>query len=260
MKDNKHIDKGNSPFLDGLEKRNCFKVPQGYFARLHQAVGLRVQIGDMPFESVLNDLKKQQSFALPSNYFDNLAQLIAEQIQPVELPKHHGFAAPQGYFDGLYTVIQNRISAAQAPTYRWQAVGVLRPALAFAAVLTIGAVIAWPLLTNNSNIGKGLTATSLPKFETEDYAIDNKKISPVAVAEYKTKVDATVAIKPKKNVAVANVLQTAKAADLVDYNDDYAAENLLDELPVADNTEDSHLFEIMAEEDIDLADLMEGLN
>lgn len=259
MKNDKHIEKGNSPFLDGLEKRNCFKVPQGYFARLQQAVGLRVQIEEKPFDSVLQELKQQHNFALPANYFDSLAQRIAEQTQPAELPKSEGFVVPQGYFDVLYTTIQNRISAAQAPAYNRQAVGMLRPALAFAAVLAIGAVVAWPLFTHTNQVGNKLTASNLPEFKLEQYAIDNNKIGEVGL-DTADNMDKAVAIKPKKNVAAGNVLQTAKAADLVDYNDDYAAENLLDELPVADNTEDSHLFEIMAEEDIDLADLMEGLN
>jgi hypothetical protein len=260
MKNDKHIDKGNSPFLDGLEKRNCFKVPQGYFARLHQAIGLRVQIGDKPFESVLQELKQQQNFALPANYFDGLAQRITAQTQPVELPKHSGFATPQGYFDVLYTAIQNRVSVAQTPAYRWQTVGVLRPALAFAAVLAIGAIVAWPLLTNNNNAGMGLTASNLPEFKTENYVLDNNKTSFVSVVDGEEKTGDVVAIKPKKNAVAGGLLQTASAADIEEYHDDYAAESLLDALPVADNTEDSHLFEIMAEEDIDLADLMESLN
>lgn len=234
-------------------------MPQGYFARLQQAVGLRVQIEEKPFDSVLQELKQQQNFALPTNYFDSLAQRIAEQTQPAELPKSEGFTVPQGYFDVLYTAIQNRVSTAQTPAYRWQAVGILRPALAFAAVLAIGAIVAWPLFTHTNQVGYKITAGNLPEFKTEQYAIDNNKIGEVSLGAANN-VDNAVAIKPKKNVAAGNVLQTAKAADLVEYHDDYNAENLINELPVADNTDDSHLFEIMAEEDIDLADLMESLN
>ena len=260
MKDNKHIEKGRGPLLNSLEKRNCFKVPQGYFALLHQAVGLRVQIGDKPFEDVLKGLKEQQSFALPTDYFDSLAQRIAQQTQPVELPKKEGFAVPQGYFDVLYSAIINRVAAPTTSTNRWQGAGVLRPALALAAVVAIAAVITWPVLTDTEKTGKALHAGNIYKFKTEENAIGNNKITDKTVAVATENFGSAVAIKPNKKAVAVNVLQTAKAADLVEYNDGYGTENLLEKLPVAENTQDSHLFEIMAEEDIDLADLMESLN
>jgi hypothetical protein len=259
MKKDTHTNYGNSALLDSLPKLNCFRVPDGYFDRLHQAIALKVQMEGLPFDDALNQLKQAQPFALPDNYFDSLADKIAAKTQPFELPEKDGYAVPQGYFETLYVKVADRVAEENNPaTVWWQNAGVvLRPALAIAAVVTIAIFIALPYVNNN---GGNTTASNQPAtnntINTPNTNKDNNIVTPPVVAETAKKAT-NKRVSTQKSVVI--VTSNDEAAELLDYTYDFSTDGLLSEVPEKINTDDNSLVEILAEGNLDLADLVDGM-
>jgi hypothetical protein len=264
MKEDTHNNKSNGTLLDSLPKLNCFKVPDGYFTRLHQAVELRVQLDNVSFEEALSKLKKAQPYALPANYFDSLANKIEEKTKPVNFPTTEGFTVPQGYFETLYLKIVDRVAQENAPaSVWWQNAGVvLRPALAFATVVTVALFVAWPYMNNKEGVVP-VTASNQPA-QNNTVTPNTNSNSTVVAPEVKT-VAETVKNTTTKRVSGKNrVVKTkgdvgTEATALFDYTDDFYAEGLLSEAPEKVNDDDNSLVEIVSEENLDLADLMDGM-
>lgn len=264
MKKDTHTNDGNSTLLDSLPKLNCFRVPDGYFNRLHQAIALKVQMEDLPFDDALNQLKQAQPFTLPDNYFDSLAYKIATKTQPFELPEKDGYAVPQGYFETLYVKVADRVAEENAPaTIWWQNAGVvLRPALAIAAVVTVAIFIALPYVNNNGSNTPTKLASNQPATNNTISApntnADNNIVTPPVIAET-AKISTTKRVATQKNVAPANATASDEVAELLDYTDDFSTDGLLSEVPEKISTYDNSLVEIVAEGNLDLADLVDGM-
>lgn len=265
MKEDTHNNEGNSTLLDSLPKLNCFRVPDGYFDRMHQAIALKVQLEGLPFEDALEGLKKAQPYALPDNYFDSLANKIAAKTQPMELPQETGFAVPEGYFQILYLKVVDKVAQENAPKVWWQSAGVvLRPALAIAAVVTVAVFIALPYLNNNETAPVNV-ATNKPV--TNDYkgnTPNNTTVETVVTPTVKTVAETAKNTTTKgvaKNIKTdnTNTVVAIEAAELFDYADDFSAEGLLSEAPEKISDDDNSLVEIVSEEKLDLAELIDGM-
>lgn len=241
--------------IESLPKLNCFKVPQGYFERLQHNIELRIALEDMPFEERLLSIKNKTAFSLPTNYFDTLASRIAEQTTNEKsvwetLPNGDGFIVPQGYFNSLYQRIADRISAGVPVRPWWQPAPALRPILAFAGVALLAVAIAVPLLTNTPTQTNGLALVKpneklvLPQPATNN----NPIVADIAVAKINTKTAVT------KNKADSSTDEF----DLLGITGgDYSDELTLSEIPTANtNTAENDIVEILAEEDIDLTEVI----
>ena len=262
MKKDTHTNNGNSTLLDSLPKLNCFRVPDGYFDRLHQAIALKVPMESLPFDDALNQLKQAQPFALPDNYFDSLADKIAAKTQPFDLPEKDGYALPQGYFETLYVKVADRVAEENNPAaVWWQNAGVvLRPALAITAVVTVAVFIALPYVNNNGGNTPTTTASNQPATNTVKEIpktnADNNIITPPVVAETVKKAT-TKRVSTQKSVVI--ITSNDEATELLDYTDDFSTDGLLSEVPEKVSTDDNSLVEIVAEGNLDLADLLDGM-
>ncbi len=264
MSKDKHIGNGNSPLLDSLPKLNCFKVPDGYFTRLHQNIIVRVELGEQPFDHTLDALKTQQNFSLPDSYFDKLSARIAAHTTAgfslETLPKEEGFAVPEAYFDKLYLNVVDRVAETAPARPWWVPATALRPILAFAAVAVVAAVVAWPLLNgpaqpsqkvvaDNSTIKVEQPAPAVQKPATQPtIVIPTGPVTPVAQAKAPHK-----AIQPVSTVNANDGINAV--ADLYDIND-IPTELLLSEVPASEKTDDHGLEQLMLEENIDIADIV----
>ena len=247
--------------LDNLPKLNCFKVPQGYFERLHHSIELRVALDVMPFEERLLALKNATAFSLPPNYFDSLANRIAAQTTAAptleDLKSTKGFAVPQGYFDTLYMRIANRISSGAITAARpwWQPSPALRPVLAFAGVAVIALAIGLPyfISQNNSNPAGLALVNRTEKLIVPQATADTNTI----VAGSITPPQPTVKTNTTKFDAIATT-QTNDDADLLGLTGGYGDVMIVSELPTINTTTtaENGLVEILAEEDIDLTELL----
>lgn len=111
-----------SPYLAGIERRNVYVVPIGYFDGLAEAITASV-IGLEDSFSVSN----QNAFTVPEGYFENLADNILNKIkqqQPANaseelkaispllgsIAKTNVYTVPEGYFNKLasLTIAQNK--------------------------------------------------------------------------------------------------------------------------------------------------------
>ncbi|UPT69071.1 MAG: hypothetical protein M0D57_10825 [Sphingobacteriales bacterium JAD_PAG50586_3] len=263
MKENTYNNEGNSTLLDTLPKLNCFRVPDGYFNRLHQAIELRVQLKGLPFDDVLSALKKAQPYALPANYFDSLADKIAAKTQPQQLPQETGFAVPEGYFETLYLNVVERVAQENAPArVWWQNAGVvLRPAFAVAAVVAVAVFIALPYLNNNPSPPAVVANNTPVTNDNKSNTPNNTTVKTVATPDVKTVAETAKNTTTKRVVSKINTNTNvaAEAAALFDYTDDFNAEGLLSEAPERTSNDDNSLVELVAEENLDLAELIDGM-
>ncbi len=247
--------------LDNLPKLNCFKVPQGYFERLHHSIELRVALEGMPFEERLLALKNTTAFSLPANYFDSLASRIAAQTSAAptleDLKSTQGFIVPQGYFDTLYMRIADRISSGAITAARpwWQPAPALRPVLAFAGVAVLALAIGLPYFINqnNSNPAGLALVNRTEKLALPQATIDTNTI----VADIATPIQKTVKTNSTQPVATATTT-SHDDADLLGLTGGYGDVMNVSELPTsnATTTAENGLVEILAEEDIDLTELI----
>jgi uncharacterized protein YihD (DUF1040 family) len=109
-----------SPVISGIEKRNVFTVPAGYFENLGTAVLMNVKEEMAGLPGSIEPLMQ-----VPQGYFESLADNILNRIKgdnaatelkelsPVLYSIQHEnvFAVPQGYFGSLADNILNRIKA-----------------------------------------------------------------------------------------------------------------------------------------------------
>lgn len=246
--------------LDNLPKLNCFKVPQGYFERLQQHIELRVALEAMPFEERLSALKNTTAFSLPANYFDSLANRIAAQTSAAptlqDLKSTQGFAVPPGYFDTLYMRIADRISSGAITAARpwWQPAPALRPVLAFAGAAVLALAIGLPYFINQNNSNP--TGLALVK-PIEKLALPQATAkSSTVVADVAAPVQKTVKATTAKTVATTTT--THDDADLLGLTGGYGDVMNVSELPTnnATTTAENGLVEILAEEDIDLEEVI----
>lgn len=266
MKEDTHNNEGNSTLLDSLPKLNCFRVPSGYFDRLHQAIELKVQLEGLPFEDALENLKKAQPYALPANYFDSLADKIAAKTQPLELPHETGFAVPEEYFQTLYLKVVDKVADENATTkVWWQNAGViLRPALAIAAVVVVAVFIALPYINNNPTAPVNIANNKPVTNDNKSNPTNNSTVKTVETPDVKTvaetaKNTTTKRVTNKNKSDNTNTIVADEAAELFDYTDDFSAESLLSEAPEQISDDDNSLVEIVSEENLDIADLIDGM-
>lgn len=109
-----------SPLLAGLEKRNVFTVPAGYFESLAPTVlmSIKEETGGL-----LESISSHSSLSVPQGYFDTLAGNILNKIKAAEtettelkelstvvydIPKTNVFTVPQDYFENLADTILNK--------------------------------------------------------------------------------------------------------------------------------------------------------
>lgn len=109
-----------SPLLAGLEKRNVFTVPAGYFESLAPTVLMSVK---EETGGLLESISNHSSLSVPQGYFDTLAGNILNKIKTAEnetpelkdlsaviygIPKTNVFAVPQSYFENLADTVLNK--------------------------------------------------------------------------------------------------------------------------------------------------------
>ncbi|MFN8250644.1 MAG: hypothetical protein U0V75_02085 [Ferruginibacter sp.] len=113
--------KAISPLLAGLEKRNLFTVPEGYFEGLADGMLQQAKVQET---GLLGSIGRQQPGAVPGGYFDNLAATIMGRIKAQEeveeftvlagISKKNVYTVPQGYFDNLAAAILDKVQPPQA--------------------------------------------------------------------------------------------------------------------------------------------------
>src|SRR5690606_18274605 len=95
-----------SPILAGLQGRNVFSVPDGYFSELPTRIneGLTTQ-------NIIDTSGKSAPQAVPHDYFANLSTTIIERIKTQEttetieanildtISRKNVFSVPEGYFE-----------------------------------------------------------------------------------------------------------------------------------------------------------------
>ena len=106
--DNTDIDwMKDAPALTAMEKKNPFKVPDGYFNSLAEHLNSRIVIED-------SDLSQIKDLDLPQNYFEQLPVEIETRISLDKLKSiapEHGFTVPAGYFKNLEEGIISQTTA-----------------------------------------------------------------------------------------------------------------------------------------------------
>jgi hypothetical protein len=98
-----------SPLLAGIDRKNVFTVPEGYFNTLNQHI-------------INRTVHNQTLSSVPEGYFDNLAGQVLNKIKAEEdvtletLAPHlqalqhiNVFRVPNGYFNDLASVVLNKI-------------------------------------------------------------------------------------------------------------------------------------------------------
>ena len=158
-----------SPLIAGLERKNPYTIPEGYFEGLDISILEIVRADDNP--SLLQGIAMKNLMQVPEGYFDLLAGSIldrikAEQPQSVDeelrsispmlysMDKVNVYKTPAGYFENLTEKILNKVfpkqegkvlSFEQGKTISW-----MRYAVA-AAVVGIVSVISFYLFNHNTS-------------------------------------------------------------------------------------------------------------
>ncbi|MFM2225880.1 MAG: hypothetical protein RJA07_2082 [Bacteroidota bacterium] len=99
-----------SPTIAAIGNREVFKVPQGYFENLPEAIANSTK-NTIDIESVL-PFSKANNFIVPENYFENLTATITEKINTesisaeiLPLSKLSSFETPHNYFNNFANTI-----------------------------------------------------------------------------------------------------------------------------------------------------------
>src|ERR1700759_2556407 len=111
-----------SPVVAGIEKRNVFSVPDGYFNSLNETILACISEEG---NSIINNFSKDSFLEVPQGYFENLSTSILDKIKaqqtenknaevslsPSLLSIQHKnvFEVPAGYFNGLAANILNKV-------------------------------------------------------------------------------------------------------------------------------------------------------
>lgn len=242
MADDSNIVKG----LQVYPKLHCFKVPDGYFELLHAATMLKVSPLGAP----------KSSFTLPENYFDSLSSSIAQRItSPLPETAENPFAVPPSYFTNLYVNVADRIHQPERKA-AWLPTSVLRPALVLAASVVIGAVVAWPLLNDNSTTQQPKTlAKAIEKTVVPVIAPTTKKVEPIdAVKQPVSNTKPFVEPTKEQVTSPQTVTPNYNTSDFEDFESTASIEDVITE--PTNNLNDNGVAELMAVENIDLEEVV----
>lgn len=127
-----------APTLAGLEKRNFYTVPNGYFAEFKanmlaqvKASGVELELKDVA--PALLNVERKAAKEVPAGYFSSFSKDLLKQIRTAEVgeelsviapklaatPKQHNLSIPANYFaqfpEGVMRQIQNAEDAKAAP-------------------------------------------------------------------------------------------------------------------------------------------------
>lgn len=94
--------------LTGLRNRNCFRVPEGYFASLPDEVSSRVS------ERSLQDrgLTLKNHLFIPEGYFQRMQAQVMQQVKLVEEDQQN-FKIPENYFSEMQEKVMSKVSPAK---------------------------------------------------------------------------------------------------------------------------------------------------
>lgn len=123
-----------APKLAGIEKKNLFTVPEGYFSNLNNVLMHKVQISaagqKLPqVASLLAQLKGLQQAEAPAGYFSSFstgllgkirATEVADELQQLapalsSIEKVNAYEAPAGYFNTLAQQVLQQATAEPQP-------------------------------------------------------------------------------------------------------------------------------------------------
>ena len=103
-------------FLPGIDRKNSFIAPEGYFEALPSRLMNRIEFEqELQNYQTLSDIDRKLKFTVPQNYFidlENILEYKFEQYTYTELSKtpKSGLSMPSvDYFAGLENKIMNRI-------------------------------------------------------------------------------------------------------------------------------------------------------
>lgn len=124
-----------APNLAGIEKKNLFIVPEGYFANFNNVLMQKVQIGTSEQElpqvaPLLATLKGLQQADAPAGYFSSFSSGLLGKIRATEvadelhaiapvlssIEKANAYEAPAGYFNTFAQQVLQQATAEQKPT------------------------------------------------------------------------------------------------------------------------------------------------
>ena len=224
-----------SPLLAGIEKRNVFSIPDGYFSKFEDDILERAET------SLINSIPKTP-FQVPGNYFDQLAfnildairmnrQSADEELKEVSpilyaIQAENPFSKPIDYFDELPSEIlakvkpTARVVRLQKRSSVWQ--------FARAAVVT-GVIAASALMVYNNqetfeNMSVSADIKEAQKYKNEQQV--NEGISKLSDEEI---------IKYLENTGNASdnetLNNTIDESDLQDQKDQLNNEKVLDKVP-----------------------------
>ncbi|MBS1613255.1 MAG: hypothetical protein JST49_10570 [Bacteroidetes bacterium] len=123
-----------APKLAGIEKKNLFTVPEGYFSNLNNVLMHKVQLSAAAQElpqvaPLLAQLKGLQQAEAPAGYFSSFstgllgkirASEVADELQALApvlrgIEKVNAYEAPAGYFNTLAQQVLAQATAEQKP-------------------------------------------------------------------------------------------------------------------------------------------------
>jgi hypothetical protein len=232
--------KAISPLIAGIEKRNVFTVPVGYFERLDTAVlmNVKAEVADLP--GSIEPLMR-----VPQGYFESLADTVLNRIKAensaaaelkelspmlYSIQNENVFTVSQGYFESLPAEILAKVKPQQARVVRMprRINTVLKYAIAavFTGAMALGVY---------KFSGTGKASIEVPNYVAEGQKIQNvdaelAKISDDDIIKYLqadgTNVDAAL---------VANKMDETELPSQEDYlTDDKALDKFLDNVDLND--------------------------
>jgi hypothetical protein len=234
-----------SPMIAGIEKRNVFTVPAGYFENLGAAVLMNVNAEMASLPPATEPLMQ-----VPQGYFESLAGNILNRIKAENNPatelkelspmlysiqNEHVFTVPQGYFESLPASILAKVKPQQARVVSMQkrtVATILKYAIAavFTGVMALGVY-----KFANPGAGKVPPVAAVPQYVKDGQHIKNvdeelAKIPDEDIIKYLqadgTNIDAAL---------VANKMEEAELPSQEDYlSDDKALDKFLDNVDLND--------------------------
>ncbi len=113
-----------SPILAGLQGKNVFAVPEGYFSALPDKILELANFSNIP------NISKDNTQEVPKGYFENLGSNIMQRIKAENsadenelklypalnsIDIQNVFSVPEGYFEGLPAKILDRVRKEESP-------------------------------------------------------------------------------------------------------------------------------------------------
>lgn len=209
---------GLSPMLAGIEKRNVFSVPEGYFDSISERI---LALVNEPVATVISGISTQPVLEVPDGYFDGLATDILAKIRQqqdneateelralspglLEIRDKQVWEVPAGYFEGLAAdILQKQQQAAPAKVFTLRRITGTFMKYAVAAVFTGAMALGVFKFTGTGSTEKidAVTAKGLEIAKENKFDEELAKVSDADIVKYlednNADVDAATLVNPE---------------------------------------------------------------